>query len=169
MAIKEEDEILNNPSFDYKRLFVYIAVILIGIVLVQLILIAEVKLNFAEPEDMYPPYFYRSLLGILLGILVKWRGLINMLKKNVEPNIKLPFGIVLGVISIIPPYIFTYFGIGSVVTLDILTSGNISAILRSLFLGPFMTGYSVPLVLSVIAGVLIIEGVHNSKNIGQHN
>ena len=68
MAIKEEDEILNNPSFDYKRLVVYIAVLLIGIVLVQLILIAEVKLNFAEPEDMYPPYFYRSLLGILLGL-----------------------------------------------------------------------------------------------------
>ena len=93
-----------------------------------------------------------------------------MLKKNVEPNIKLPFGIVLGVISIIPPYIFTYFGIGSVVTLDTLASGNISAILRSLFLGPFMAGnLSVPLVLSVIAGVLIIEGLYSSKIIGKHN
>ncbi len=158
-----------------KKIGAYVAVFLLGVLLLQLMASANIKLMEAsqrlEVDEMVAPYLIRSTAAILMGMLVKWRRVLEIIKKGFRFNLKLVPGIVLGLISLIPPYqLFYYFRIGRFLpavdfsNISSLFSLGLEGLLTTLFIAPLFSGGGIVLVLSVVAGVLIVEGLNNNSS-----
>ncbi|RQD75103.1 MAG: hypothetical protein D5R97_06790 [Candidatus Syntrophonatronum acetioxidans] len=154
-----------NWSVDLKKVGTYILIFLMGLFLVQVISSFHLELarlsQRIQVEKMMVPYLIRSLGCILFGMLVKWRWLLEILKGNLRINSRLIPGVLLAIISLIPQFYYLYISRITVPLLlnipDTISQGW-GPVLRSLFIAPLIQG-SIPLVLGVAAGVLIVEGL----------
>ncbi len=158
----------------FKNAGAYIAIFIFGVLLLQLIASANIKLMEAsqrlQPDDMVAPYLIRSASAILMGMLVKWRRVLEIVEKGFKFNPKLVPGIVLGLISSIPTYhLFYFFRLGRFQPIDFSNISNLfsfgfEGFFSTLFIAPFVAGGGTTLVLSVVAGVLIVEGLSDNSS-----
>ncbi|UNC91307.1 hypothetical protein [Candidatus Contubernalis alkaliaceticus] len=66
----------------FKKIGAYIAVFLLGVLLLQLMASANIKLMEAnqrlQADNMVVPYLIRATAAILMGVLVKWRRVLDI-------------------------------------------------------------------------------------------
>lgn len=162
---------MKDWRINYKDIGAYLLVFFIGLLLLHLMAAAQFEYNEANQrlstDEMLKPYLIKYLGGILMGVLVKWRTVLKIAQGEININLKLLPGIILGLISLFPvwflPRLFPIY----TPPLDFSSLSRLLSLglegLPTLFFSPFMIGGGIPLVLSVAAGVLMIEGLHEGR------
>jgi len=156
-------------SINYREVGAYLLVFITGLFLLQLITSANLEMTRLgqrlQGEEIVIPFLIRALGGLMFGALIKWRSLYRIIKGNLQLNLKLIPGVLLALISFIPQHYFFYIyriNVPLLLNPSVQLSHGLNSILRSLFIAPLQHG-SISLVLSVAAGVLIVEGLYKAE------
>gem|GEM_PF-4089373 len=162
---------MESRSFNYKEIIKYVIVFVVGFILLQLITMTNMELSKAieriDTEKMVVPYLFRSLCGIFFGFLIKWRAFLKLFRGNAGVNAKLFPGILLALISLTPHFylarLFRLSGPFTFSTIQDIFSYEFSSVINMLFVSPVVFGGgAVIMVLSVSAGLLIVEGLYKN-------
>jgi hypothetical protein len=140
------------------KIIPYIIVVALGILLLNLVATAQLHLHaYAQRIDMDGVIMWHilgALFAFLFGVLTEWRKTLMLVKKEIRISISAlcVFGILLFVISLIPPWTFVMlFGINFPFTYG---GGSFS-----LIVGALSHSSIVQYILSVVAGGMVIKGL----------
>ncbi|MCF8011706.1 MAG: hypothetical protein K9L17_07185 [Clostridiales bacterium] len=144
---------------NYKEIGYYIVVIILSILILNFLTLNQIEINDKverlDVEEIIGLLIINKILGFTLGVLVKWRLVIQYFKGNFGINLKLIPGLLIFLLSFIPSItIAKIFGLGIP-----FPQGPIGL---NIIYAPFLHG-NVQLPLSVIAGVLVTEGLYKNK------
>ncbi|MCC5912690.1 MAG: hypothetical protein JJT76_19915 [Clostridiaceae bacterium] len=146
---------------NYKKITCYVLVTILGILLFNLLTANHLEMqqaaNKLEAEKLPRLHFIRVIYGLLLGLLVKWQIIIESFKGNKQLNLKLLLGVMLFLISLIPP-------ITAMEQFSINMPFPRASIGMNMIKAPFLYGFN-QLVLSVVSGVVIAEGFYKEQNV----
>jgi len=145
----------------YKKIFEYIIVALIGIVLLNLVtanhLAMEEAVREIDNKRLTQLHAIKMIYGFILGMLLNYSIILKYFEGNIRPNLNLIPGIFLLGISFIPPiYILQQFGI--MMPIGIGSPG------LNWLLAPLEYSSYIQFILSMIAGILITKGFYKPNN-----
>jgi hypothetical protein len=135
-----------------KKVLSFISVFILGLTILngisELYRTTSVAAITTIDNEILLKYFFISLLSILLGILVEWKKLLNILKGKIKVNWLFIPSVILLVASLVPStYMILFFGFTSYQTLP-----------HGLLIAPFQNTHTI-LILNILAGILIIRSL----------
>jgi hypothetical protein len=132
-----------------KKVFQYMIVILLGLVILNLIIEIHRSMNISLVNRIDPlKLLYTSVLGVLFGFLIEWRNCLKIFGGYIKINCLLLPSVILLIVSLLP---ITY----KMIKLGILGT-SYRVIPHGIFLAPLLNSTTI-IIVNVLVGVLLVR------------